>query len=808
MSLILALSFPTDAHAQQPRNVRLVTYNAKQLGFPASTDGKFFDDSGNPLTNESRAQLLAQRILADGAEIVALQEVFDDDARRELYAALTNTYPTSVEYIGDDDDLSDSGLMLFSKHPFEPLSMPSEYFVEAGDAQITQSGLSSDTPGDLLAFTEFDCSGIDTDSDCAASKGAGLVRIALPMGESLVVVFTHTRATYDDDSEADAAMKVAERRDALSRIDKMVTAVTVAVEGDPLDAHVVVLGDLNIDGNPDNTLRWPVLDAEWGEAFSSSSLVPFTGCADLPGPACRGSGRVLVDAWAFTTSPDDLGRTAGFSFVADPADRSDPYGERLDYVLVRGPVGPGVVDPVVPQHLSIAWGLAGKTGALSDHLPVAVDLLLPGDNGTAVHSTPADAAPADLSFTGDAAAVLELAHPGQMQWVKVEDTSPGTYTVRSSDPGVGFEVYAATDLSRPIEPRRAVVDGGGWVYVLPAPPYYVRTFAVVPGSQVHDRSATGPYTLWVHEHRCASPTEACILTAGDVDGFEVEWPAATAVNPEDSMYFEFYADDPDVQYRPVVHQFEIERRGATADLPRLVFEALDDRGWLPLPDVRWTDLSLSGDRLVREAEKVFGNPGSTPSYAAHLLRVTRDPADFGWGGVVAVHHRTNLTYFTPLTLTVLQEEDASAHDELRIYLAPVSMSPFHDFVDGDSVHFYASEFTPLPQIDELEDGGSPWPAGSLGSRRLTDELPLLMIEDDDEDGTPEGGDFRFAEPHPSGGLGTWTGRALALLPLDRPAARAVWSFTDDPGVVPDLTDYSYVFIFDVSHTPPCFTRCE
>ncbi|MEQ1569140.1 MAG: endonuclease/exonuclease/phosphatase family protein [Myxococcota bacterium] len=817
MPLALALASLQDAGAQTARNVHIATYNVQMLPFPASTDGKFHSDDGQPLTNVERAQELSRRIAAQDLEIVALQEVFDEDARKQFVLALAPTFPYYVSYIGNDWDLTDSGLMLFSRHPFAKLTLDDDHVYECGDVELGQAGSVSSCSDGLLGFTEFDCATGDTQSDCVASKGAGLVRVELPFDESLLVAFSHFRASYPGDPaigevvgapELVPCAKAAERRDALERVAKLVGDATAEVEGDPLDANVVLLGDLNIDGNPHHQQGSTCLDAEWDDAFSWSSQVAFSGCASLDLPTCEAEGRVMVDAWAFTTSPDDLGRTSTFPFTTDLADRSlDWLGQRLDYVAVRGPVGPGLFDAMVPQHLTIAWALAGRTGNLSDHLPVGVDLLLPGDR-TVANATPSDAARVTVPASGTAAVPLAITTPGQVQWTRV-DAEPGTYTVRTGTSAVAADVYASTDLSRPIEPRRASdLDGGGFVYLLSSPPYYVRTFAVVPGFRDHDRSATPTYTVSVREHQCKSPLEPCILTAGETAApLEVEWPAGTPVNPEDAMYFEFYADDPDAQGTPTFHEFEVGGDG-TSPLPKLQFDALDLAGALPLPGAAWTDLALDPDRLVRRADKIRGNPSGKPSFANHLLRVTRDPGDLGWGGTVRVMHRTNLTYFTPLTISVLQEDDASAHDELWIYLEPSPAAPFHDAVTGDTVHGYVSQFVSLPPIDEVEDGGGAWPAAVLGSRRLTEELPLLMVEDDDEDGDPEQGDFLFAEPHPAAGLGTTSGRALAGLPLDRPRARATWVFTDDPTVADDDSAYRYQLVFDVSHTPPCFTTCD
>ncbi|MEZ4238742.1 MAG: endonuclease/exonuclease/phosphatase family protein [Myxococcota bacterium] len=821
MLLSLALLAPL-AHAQDGgggggaslgRNVRIATYNIKMLPFPEATDGDFADDDGVPLSNEDRATLIAQKVIADGLEIVAFNEAFDRDTQNALKDALTDDFPYSVDYIGNDSDLSDSGLMLFSRYPFEEMELDEEHVYEDGDVEVTLDGTLSESSGKVLGFTEYHCDVATLQADCVASKGAGLVRIALPMGESLEVVFTHFRASYGDDDSDTACGKQKERQQAMRQIEALVRDATDELEGAPRNANVLVMGDLNIDGNPFHTQGDACLDAEWQDAFTSTSDLAFSSCADLSPMVCDNEDRVLFDAWAFTTSPDDLGRSASFDFTTDLADPALlGEGQRLDYLLLRGTSQLTDLPLMVPQHVTIAWPLAGAIGNLSDHLPVAVDLLLPGDDVQVQHTTPSTAQPLIVPSTNFASTPMAITVPGQLQWVEL-DGEPGTYTVDTPSGGsvpVAFDVYARHDLSRPIAPRRAG-DDGGLVYVLDDPPYFVRTFATFlfdPG--VHDRAATTSYSVTAKRHDCTSPVEACILTAGEHgdDAVEVTWPANQPVKSEDALWFEFYADDPVEQKTPTFHEFEVYVDQSLQGIPAFTFDVVDFDAHKPLPDVKWTKLASETIRQSWRADNIHGNPAAKPSFANHLLKVFRPMSDLSWGGTVKVFHGTNLTYFQPLAVSILQEEDDfTAHDELRIYMKPDNTDLFYETVTESTLHLHASKFTPLPQIDEIEDGGAPWPAASLGSLKLTEQLPLLMLEDDDDNGSPGPGDFVFAEPQPSLTWSTPNRRALAVLATDVTGARLQWNFTDDPSQAYDDTDYWYRFTFDVSHTPPCFLDC-
>ncbi|MGH9195545.1 MAG: endonuclease/exonuclease/phosphatase family protein, partial [Acidimicrobiia bacterium] len=127
-----------------------------------------------------RAQLIADSLASGRFDVIAFNEVWDeDDGKDVLWAGLCATYPYYVKYV---DTLGaapawgpvpapgavpvipypgeDSGLMLFSKFPFEPL--PSDHF----ESEDNETSYGDDS--DLIASVMFeDCD----DVDCYAAKG-------------------------------------------------------------------------------------------------------------------------------------------------------------------------------------------------------------------------------------------------------------------------------------------------------------------------------------------------------------------------------------------------------------------------------------------------------------------------------------------------------------------------------------------------------------------------------------------------------------------------------------------------------------
>lgn len=819
-ALALVVSARSGVAAPSPtRNVKIVTYNVQFLPAPHGNDGEFSDENGNPLTDEERAKLIAENIHDSNAEIVALNEVFAENIRDIFISELAGKYGYRVDKI-DNGDPEDSGLMLFSRYPFE--KMPKSLFpfqYPCGAARVVLNGIEEDCSGSFLGFVEHQCSpsyswDIANQADCVSDKGAAMVRIALPSGERLHVVFSHFIASYSDDSVAVHCDKAEDRRDSMRSMGQMIVAGAQEELGgqfggtiwSPDAANVVAIGDFNINGHLLHSQGNGCLDFEWGLTFLPQvSQVPFMSCHDGDTATC-GVQRIMLDAWANDTSPADLGRTSSFDFTYDPLDKAPAElasGKRIDYILYRRH-SPSTMafhlNPMVPQHLTIEWPFSGAMGELSDHLPVGVDMLLPPEDVMVDYSTPPTARKIQVPWVGDPPLTpMALQVGGQMQWLRISGP-PGTYTLRAidTDPQIGFDVYHPEDLSRPIKPRKVVLREG-FEYLLDNPPYFVRTFAQLPGGG-HEREKVGNYHFQVHRHDCTLPNEPCALVAGGA-GQAVEWPAVP-VGPVDAMWFTFEADASASGFP--THEISVAANGAPLPVPAFdlaIFDPLTNQElsagliWAggPSPPERWAT-AVTG---------VPNNGSGDPlaSSKTWLLRVQRPT--LGYTGGVTVGHSTNLTYFVPMSLRIKQEEDDwSAHDELMIYRTPDALT-FYQTITDDNDHHFALWFEDLPKIDELEDGGKSWPMTYLGVEKYTGEMPLVLLEDD-EFGTLDSDDFLLIELS-TGALSTAGGRAVDELPMNETYRKVRWRWSDKNPLPtdPDDTSYWYEMDFYLSHVPPC-----
>jgi hypothetical protein len=512
-----------------------------------------------------RAQLIAERILATDQDVVVLNEVFSDAAKDVFVSALAGSGPYKhyvrklqgvpphpdaklSEYVALDDDFGwvddfpffpdidieplDSGLMLFSKHLFLPLTgswVPNDAVCGSNQCQFDGWNNGAPLPVGHVAFKVYDAA---NGSDAFASKGVGLVKVLAPGGPSYVA-FTHMQADSefyggpapDPDAAAARARQLETIRDVL------LGAIPLGELKD--DRAVFVAGDLNIAGSQ----RLDPDKKEWHEAHQPGVAVAaseFFACGNgalVNGVAqpCRFGAtgpHAFTDSWGFETSTTDAGRTSG--------------EQRLDYVLHSAKNG-----SLCMQHATIAWDLQadpdGNGGQhwLSDHRPVRADF-----NVTARLCSPNDDAAAALAGVKNARELVfgptdcddspsplnpachqnEIVQPpdarirwgGSFQWFVIRQ--PGTYSM-DLDPAVSgadvaYLVYHHTDLSRPIAAFDPAQGEWGVIFSLPHPPYYIRTFAVDAQGQP-DRTATNrSYTFKVHQHLCRTPSDGCVLEPG------------------------------------------------------------------------------------------------------------------------------------------------------------------------------------------------------------------------------------------------------------------------------------------------------
>ena len=212
--------------------LRIMTFNVQMLPWLA--------DEFKGTTNDApeRANQVAKALFAippvDQPDIVAFNEVFDEDGRAGLKVRLSGKWPHVIEKIHDGGLLEDSGLMLFSRVPFLPLK----------------------TGGVWLERFYEEAEGTDAKS----TKGVGVIQVTSPDGVALptTIAFTHLQASYDaEDQYRDIRRK---------QIETVNGALNELIGNDPhLWERAIIMGDLNIRGDSD------ALTDEWTEIFAKQS---------------------------------------------------------------------------------------------------------------------------------------------------------------------------------------------------------------------------------------------------------------------------------------------------------------------------------------------------------------------------------------------------------------------------------------------------------------------------------------------------------------------------------------------------------
>lgn len=292
------------------------------------------------LSNGRRARSLAERILKTEYDVLLLTEVFTDQVRRLLLRCLSADYPYSVNYIGSKLILrEDSGLMLLSKLPFEPLEETPSY----RHRRIRVSDSARDSGRPVVWFTEYDrcCS-----SDCLSGKGAAYVRLKTD-GRPLHVFFTHMQAKYDFHGPRKQRLTRSIRA---SQIGQLTALMRDALgPGKGAGENVVVLGDLNVDGiRPGAAPEDDAVGGEWREMMRTLATT---------------TSRGLEDAWERYASTAD----PGFTYPAWAPEA------RRDYIFVS-------LDdqeyPLSVRRVALAHHPKG-TEVLSDHLGIDMDLEAP-----------------------------------------------------------------------------------------------------------------------------------------------------------------------------------------------------------------------------------------------------------------------------------------------------------------------------------------------------------------------------------------------------------------------------------------------
>jgi hypothetical protein len=578
---------------------------------------------------DDRERKVAERILANGYDIIAFQEVWDGGAKEQLVHYLSEQYPYFVRYVADSGNYEDSGLMLFSKFPFEKL--PQDTYKVSNQDDVEYFAQYEGQPWDDVAFTYYgsSCSG----NDCYAGKGAGYVRIRNPQTERIYnVVFTHLDA---QDTDKDSGLSEI-RQAQLAKVEQLITGTMwpeqIATE------EIFFLGDMNINGNhaAQNCRR------EWDSLFGDGNATqtnPDKIECQAPGQFNPFFHNVLHDAWEYETQPPDrnprdTGMTGDINKGGEDENQDSIISgdelkrSRLDYILRNTQPS----DRLCMQHMTLAYNLRygepyveggmGEAGIqdLSDHYGLNADL-----NLQAPHCSPS-IAKVDLPFDqwwNDG----WITYPGSMQWFYFE--SAGTYSISlSSDGPVDFQVYKSTDLSSPIEKRG--VPTGRWTFNFPEGHFYIRVFA-------RDRTSYDlPYKLMVHRNDGSNPGDAIVLFPNQ--------PINQPFSENETKWFRIMTEAPD-----------------SGQAQKLMFFANDSVGTLNLElELRAADANTvipsSSSPIVRE------DVADNNQVMFLLVKNNNQPGEYqiGWTTNLTVLHGT-LAY--PLKMRGDEQTDSGINED-------------------------------------------------------------------------------------------------------------------------------------------------
>lgn len=657
-------------------SLRVATYNTAliiiKLGPPVGTID-INDGMAGDMSYTERAAEIAAGIIRDDNEIVALNEVFSDDAREVLVQMLAVKYPYYISKIRGQAphpaavilseifedvpagallaDTNDSGLMLFSKYPFVKFSSS----VTPPHSVDEVVGMNGPQPwgGDAseLAVTTY---GTSNGGDGLASKAVAMVRVKNPNDNMIInVAFSHMQASYSVPDPEGTQSRKAQFADIKQLITKSLTVQEMDTQ------QVYLMGDLNvIGGNKQN----PGTDHEWHNTFQDPiNLVKGFFACGIGVCSAAGDKPFATDSWGFETSVQDLG-------ISNNIDNA-----RLDYILHNKPtltdftVKPIVTAPLCMQHVSIAYEMGKPIGygtlQLSDHFPVRADFNKGADfcspNGDAGASGPKviDFPPGSAQdITIGPAQGAKITFPGSMQWYRID--KPGSYSLEPSGPNadhVGVNVYAATDLSRPLPPFYAEEEPRwGPKYCMTDPPYYVRVFAKDPATGNPDRTWTGDYSISFHEYRGTTPEDSISLAGGYLQPYN--WPGPLS-QEYPAVWFDFHTNTASSgQFPNVAFYFEIPAAVADLSLFDMSIRADLSPGYPVIAAVaksQYTEGAKKGWKI--QAPKLPGAGGQPKKY---FLRVTRDQSLLKNVPMQAwLRFGTTLTYIRPDTLTSLDMID-------------------------------------------------------------------------------------------------------------------------------------------------------
>lgn len=530
-----AIAEPAPVPAQ---SLRIATYNAyllspmfKCIGLQAILVVPVVDCLAQIAgQTESWAEHLADTILAEkeNLDIIALNEIWDEDAKAILIRKLSADYPVQIRDIdrslvtiraaaiaevlagippefatGANISIKgeDSGLMLFAKRDFRVLPLPNTQFKWGAGAEET---LDASSPN--VAFKMFEACGSD---DCLSAKGAALIRLRHgPRGPIYNIVLTHMQADYPADGE----IFTTERGKQFDDIRDLVETTLAPLASRRFSETVILLGDLNV----------PFLktDTEWNARFGTASSF-------FRDP--------LYESFVFASSRADRTETNSVDHERFDYILASPQPITRDNATVRQRCVQHVTVPVRFRDLESDHNMVHadiNRGFFHCTVPAAYRVKLPPSGMTIVNTD-------ENGGTQDVTAIVT---PGAMQWFFVKNDGTATWSIGTSNPQVKVDIYLPEDMTTPVSRynktpgaptpgvnERFAVDQ----YVLPDK-FFIRTSGI-------NRTAVGNYGLMVKRHDCSTKANACLLLPGTIQGATLSPDTLPPgqINFQDEAWFRF-----------------------------------------------------------------------------------------------------------------------------------------------------------------------------------------------------------------------------------------------------------------------------
>lgn len=350
------------------------------------------------LNIQVRANRISRAILdlpsRDQPDVIVFNEVFNDEGRKWLLNYLKFQYPNSVNKLEHPviDVEQDSGLMLFSKLPFQPLPTGGSHLFEVFER----------TAGD----------------DSLASKGVGVVRVAGPY-DPTTIAFTHLQASYDADNTDHMGI----RADQFHFIREVL--LKIAGTNPQHYANGVIAGDLNVKGDPDDP------SGELNQVFAGTANT-FGGDFD--------------DSWRMAMHPPNDLTDYDPGYTQRSTETLIP--NRFDYQCMRR--NPNFDIGLVAHHLSTPIRLASE---VTDHWALLGHLHRINENCSPASAVPLLKLPSNnptqLNKSQVWTRTLEFRDEDMYHWVYIEDA--GTFSVWCL-PLLEVAAYRRSDFTNELEP--------------------------------------------------------------------------------------------------------------------------------------------------------------------------------------------------------------------------------------------------------------------------------------------------------------------------------------------------------------------